>query len=436
MERFASLLGLVAIMGLAWLMSPHRREVRLRIVLGGLFLQFAFAVLILRTDVGLRCFALAKTVFVAVVNCVRDGTQFVFGAEFMRQDFVASSFAFQALPTIIFFSALMSLLYYYGVMQWIIAGLAWLMRRTLGTSAAETLSVAANIFVGQTEAPLVIRPYLAGMTQSELMTVMVGGFATVAGGVLAAYAAMGVDAGHLLTASVISAPAALLLAKIMQPEVERPRTLDGENSQKPRAKSPVKSESNRSQPTDADARRERSDHDERPVNAIHAVASGASDGMKLAINVAAMIVAFLGLIALVNLFLGWLGAQFGFPPGSWTLQRGLGYVFWPLAWLMGVETKDCLQVGQLLGVKMAANEFLAFDQLARLPKGALSPRSVVLCTYALCGFANFGSIGIQIGGIGPLAPSRRGDLARLGLRAMIGGTLAACMTACVVGVLI
>ncbi len=409
MERAISALGLAVMVLLAWGMSSRRGQLPWRIVLGGLALQFAFAWVTLHTEPGRAFFRGANDLFVLLVGCTDKGTEFVFGREFMQRPDVLSSFAFRALPTIIFFSALMSLLYYLGLMQWIIRGLAWVMQRSLRTSGAETLSAAANIFVGQTEAPLVVAPYLKEMTRSELMAVMVGGFATVAGGVLAVYVTQfGVSAAHLLTASVISAPAALLVAKVMEPETEVPKTL---GSVQAMVKSPAQ-------------------------NAIHAVALGTTDGLKLALNVGAMLIAFLAIIHVANLILGWAGGQLGYPDLS--LELMLGYLFWPLAWLMGVESKDCWAVGQLMGIKMVGNEFLAYAQLHQwTAEGThqLSQRSVVLATYALCGFANFGSIGIQLGGIGALVPERRGELAQLGLRAMLGGTLAACMTASVVGVL-
>ncbi|HRX78723.1 MAG TPA: nucleoside transporter C-terminal domain-containing protein, partial [Pirellulaceae bacterium] len=326
------------------------------------------------------------------------------------------SFAFGVLPTIIVFSSLMSVLYYFGVVQFVVSIMARIMQKTLGVSGAESLSAAANVFVGHTEAPLVIRPYLDDMTQSELNAVMIGGFATISGGLLAAYAGMGIDAGHLVTASVISAPAALLIAKIMQPETETPHTLGTIKVEVPR----------------------------QGVNAIEAAAIGATDGMKLAINVAAMLIAFLALIAMLDAAIALTGWAIGFRTSdgesTWSLATVLGYSFAPIAWLMGIERGDCLQAGQLLGLKTVANEFIAYQQLGEWTSASstadLSPRTVKIMTYALSGFSNFGAIGIQIGGIGGLAPSRRSDLARLGLRAMIGGALACCMTACVAGVLI
>ena len=289
------------------------------------------------------------------------------------------------------------------------------MQQTVGVSGAESLSAAANVFVGHTEAPLVIRPYIEKMTASELHAVMVGGFATISGGLLAAYAGMGISAGHLVTASVISAPAALLISKILQPETETPQTMGSVEIQVPR----------------------------KGVNVIEAAAIGATDGMKLALNVAAMLLAFLALIAMMDGAVGGLGWLLGFRDASgattWSLATGLGYAFAPLAWLMGIESSDCLRAGELLGLKTVANEFIAYEQLGRWlhpdSEVQLSERSVRILTYALSGFANFGAIGIQIGGIGGIAPNRRADLARFGLRAMVGGALACCMTACIAGVL-
>ncbi len=406
MERYISALGLFVMIGLAWLMSTHRRRVNWRLVAMGLLLQFSFAWLTLRTETGRLTFDALGQLFSHVLDFVDAGASFVFGKDFRNY-----YFAFRVLPTIIFFSSLMSVLYYLGVMQRIVKMMSWVMQHTMHTSGAESLSAAANIFVGQTEAPLVIRPYVKRMTNSELMTIMVGGFATIAGGVMAAYVGMGIDAGHLMTASIISAPAGLLIAKVLQPEVDQPDTLGRVASELPQTSS----------------------------NVIEAAADGASEGLKLALNVAAMLIAFLGLIALLDWCLGSIGS-FYFAQ-KWSLSKLLGYSFSPLAWLMGVPRQDCIAVGELLGIRMVANEFIAYEKLAEWIKhppasGALTERSRVLLTYALCGFANFGSIGIQIGGIGSLAPERRSDLARLGLRAMLGGTLACFMTACVAGVLL
>lgn len=414
MERLISLLGLFTMIGFAWLMSSQRRRFQVRVVLGGLLLQFGLALLILRTRPGQLVFDRIGKFFERLLEFVDAGSMFVFGEQFEEH-----AFAFKVLPTIIFFSALMSALYHLGIVQKIVMAFAWLMQQTLRTSGAETLAAAANVFVGQTEAPLVIRPYVATMTQSELMSLMVGGFATVAGGVLAAYVDLGINAGHLVTASVISAPAALLIAKIMQPEVDRPKTLGRVDVHVPQTS----------------------------ANLIEAVSIGAADGLKLALNVAAMLIAFLALLAMMDAGLGIVGRVTGHLLGyenwqdwNWSLAAIFGYVFAPFAWLMGIEWNDCLPAGQLLGEKIVMTEFVAYGHLSQwLKEGSdvsLSPRSVVILTYALCGFANFGSIGIQIGGIGGIAPDRRTDLAKLGLRAMIGGTLAAFMTACVAGILV
>ena len=423
--RGISFVGLFAMIGLAWLMSRHKRQFPLRVVIGGLVLQASFALMILHTRAGERVFDELGDFFTRILSFVDAGSEFVFGAEYSHH-----LFAFQVLPTIVFFSALMSILYHLGVVQIVVSLFARVMQYVLGTSGAESLSAAANIFVGQTEAPLVVRPYVAGMTQSELMAVMVGGFATIAGGVLAAYVGMIGEAyaGHFMTASVISAPAALLIAKVMLPEVEHPQTLGVVEIEV----------------------------EKTTVNVVEAAAAGATDGMKLAINVAAMLIAFIALIAMGDAAIGLLGQGanwlvvkamnvFGTsvdpqPLGEWTLTGGLGYLFAPLAWMMGIESRDCLPAGQLLGTKVIATEFVAYLQLGEwMAEGSdvqLTDRTKVILTYALSGFANFGSIGIQIAGIGGIAPERRSDLALLGVRAMIGGTLACCMTGCIAGVLI
>lgn len=397
---------------LAWLMSSHKRKFPWRIVIAGVILQFVLAVLTLRTTPGLWFFSVIGDFFTVMLGFTDKGAEFLFGKDF-REHF----FAFKVLPTIIFFSCFMSILYYLGVMQHLVKGLAFLMQKTLGTSGAETLSASANIFLGQTEAPLVIKPYLPGMTRSELNAVMVGGFSTISGGVLAAFVDMGIDPGHLVTASVISAPASLLVAKIMQPETEQPLTLGTVQVETPKV----------------------------GVNVIEAAAVGATDGLRLALNVGAMLIAFTALIALGDFVISatgdfisehtvFIGAR------DWSLQSLLGVLFAPFAWLIGVESKDCWRAGELLGVKMFATEFIAYDMLStwRKPDSGvqLSDRTIVIMTYALCGFSNFASIGIQIGGLGAMAPERQSDLARLGLRAMLGGTLACMMTACVAGLLV
>lgn len=429
MERLISLFGLFVMILLAWLMSSNKRRVSPRIIVGGLLLQFVFAACIIWTPPGMKApvgqwLSVAVSLFFEQLQgFVEAGSSFMFGIypREMEEGFPPSlvllrSFAFGVLPTIIVFSSLMSVLYYFGIVQVVVSVLARIMQKTLAVSGAESLSAAANVFVGHTEAPLVIRPYLDEMTKSELNAVMVGGFATISGGLLAAYVGLGIDAGHLVTASVISAPAALLIAKVMQPETEIPQTLGSAN---------------------VEVRR-------RGVNVIEAAALGATDGMKLALNIAAMLIAFLALIAMLDALIGWSGWLIGFRTErgepSWSLATVLGYSFAPIAWLMGIESGDCVPAGQLLGLKTVANEFIAYQQLGEWTSAntttTLSPRTVTIMTYALSGFSNFGAIGIQIGGIGGLAPSRQSDLAKLGLRAMIGGALACCMTACVAGILI
>ena len=413
MHRLISVLGILVFIGLAWLMSSHKRRVNPRIIVGGLLLQFVFAAIILQTTYGSQFFDALDFAFTTLLSCVNAGSEFVFGPGFAEH-----FFAFKVLPTIIFFSAFMSIFYYYGVMQFVVSLFARLMQISLGTSGAETLSAAANIFVGQTEAPLVIRPYISTMTISELNAIMIGGFATMAGGVLAAYVDMGISAKHLLSASVMAAPAGLMIAKILQPEVGEPKTLG-------HVKLDVKDPS---------------------ANVLEAVSNGAVSGLQLALNVGAMLIVFLALIALVNLILGWVGAQFGYVVGEgeniqyvWSLNAALGWIFQPFAWLMGIAWSDCARAGELLGLKMAANEFIAYAQLAEWsePDSAveISERTRQIMTYALCGFANFSSIGIQLGGIGGIAPERRGDLARLGFRAMLGGTLVAFINACVANIM-
>ncbi len=504
---------------LAWLMSNHKGKFPWRMVLFGVGLQFALAFITIKTIPGQLFFGAIGDFFTKLLEFTDKGSSFVFGASF-KDHF----FAFKVLPTIVFFSCLMTMLYYIGAMQWMVKVMAFVMQKTLGTSGAETLSASANIFLGQTEAPLVIKPYLATMTQSELNAVMVSGFAGVSGGVLAAFVSYGIDAGHLVTASVISAPASLLLAKVMLPETEKPATLGVDRIEPP----PV------------------------GANLLEAAAIGASDGLKLALNVAAMLIAFLALIALLDWCVQMTGDGVAAVTGwqdaaDWSMEKALGALFAPLAWVMGIEWSDSGKGGQLLGLKTFANEFLAYTQLGewiaadkatlteilksagklaadadpetikealkhwmQVDRSAIDelvsqtrdhnwifhsretltavlqvagelkdkadpttvdaalkqwmaadqtaldellrqaqhqgyqihftrmvqPRSVTILTYALCGFSNFSSIGIQIGGLGAMAPERQGDFARLGLKAMLCGALATCMTACVAGILI
>lgn len=409
MERAISALGLVVFVGISYAFSINRRAIRWRLVLWGIALQLIFALLILKTTAGFAVFKFLGDVVSQFLNFSDAGAKFVFGDNF-EEHFVA----FKVLPTIIFFSSFITVLYHYGILQRVVKGVAWLMMKTMGTSGAESLSCAANIFVGQTEAPLLIKPYVATMTQSELHAVMTGGFATIAGGVMAAYISFGVSAEHLIAASVMSAPAALAISKLLFPETEKSLTAGVVQIEV--------------EPTTA--------------NVIDAAAVGASEGMKLALNVAAMLIAFLGLLALVNALLGWMGARFGLPQLS--LEWIFSYLLAPVAWLMGVPWADCGQVGVLLGKKTILNEFIAYLDLktlidngrksASLP--TISARSQIIATYALCGFSNIGSIGIQIGGIGGIAPERQADLALLGIRAMIAGSLACFITAAIAGMLL
>jgi CNT family concentrative nucleoside transporter len=402
MERFISVLGLAVFVGLSYVFSVDRRAVKWPPVLWGIALQLIFAILILKTAPGLAVFKFLGDLVTQFLNFSDAGSKFIFGDNF-AEHFIA----FKVLPTIIFFSSFIALLYHYGILQRVVQAVAWGMIKTMKTSGAETLSCAANIFIGQTEAPLLIKPYLATMTLSELHAVMTGGFATIAGGVMAAYISFGVPAQHLIAASVMSAPAALAISKLLYPETEKSLTAGAVE---------LKVE-------------------QVYANAIDAVASGASDGLKLAANVAAMLIAFLGLLAFFNALLGWFGGLVSLPQLS--LEWIFSYLMAPVAWLMGVPWADCGQVGIVLGKKTILNEFIAYlDLMELVKKQAISERSQIISTYALCGFSNIGSIGIQIGGIGAIAPLRQGDLARLGVRAMIAGSLACFMTACIAGMLI
>ncbi|MEM9905531.1 MAG: NupC/NupG family nucleoside CNT transporter [Cyanobacteria bacterium P01_D01_bin.44] len=402
MERLIALLGLGVFVGFAYLISVDRRAVRWQTILWGLGLQLLFALFILRTPIGLSIFQSLGSGVSAFLDFSDAGASFVFGENF--QDFF---FAFKVLPTIIFFSAFISLLYHYNILQWVVSIVARLMVRTMKTSGSETLSAAGNIFVGQTEAPLLIKPYVSTMTMSELHAVMTGGFATIAGGVLAAYVSFGVPAEHLIAASVMSAPAALAISKLMFPETQE---------------SPTRGEVSL-------------EVEKTSANAIDAIANGTLDGLKLALNIGAMFIAFLGILAAVNALFGTVGGWFGYPELS--LELILATLLAPIAWLMGVPWADCSAVGMLLGKKTILNEFIAYvDLQALIEDEAISERAIVIATYALCGFANLGSIGVQIGGIGGIAPNRQADLAKIGVRAMVAGTLACFMTACIAGILL
>ncbi len=402
MERLISALGLLCMIAIAFGLSTKRKAIKWRPVLTGTLLQILLGVLVLKTSAGRAVFETAKNLVNQITGYTAEGSAFLFGP-LATDSNLGYIFAIQVLPTIVFVGCVTGILYHLGIMQKIVQGFAWVMMRLLKTSGAESLSAAANIFVGQTEAPLIVKPYIARMTNSELMALMSGGFATIAGGVLIAYAGMGIDAGHLLAASVMSAPAALVCAKLMVPETEISETADT-----------VKA-----------------DFEKTTVNVIDAATTGAGDGLKLALNVGAMLLAFVALIAMLNGLIGWVGGWFGLETLSF--QQILGWLFSPLAWLLGIPWQDAFSAGVLLGEKTVLNEFVAYAHLQEQIE-MLSPRTTTILTYALCGFANFSSIAIQIGGIGAIAPERRHDLARLGIRALIAGTLACFMTACVAGI--
>lgn len=405
MERMISLLGLVVMLGIAFALSENKKHIQWRTVISGIVLQFVFGLIILKTDFGRNLFDSIGKGFNAILGYTGEGAKFLFGGLATPSESLGFIFATMVLPTIIFMSALMSVLYHIGVMQKVVEVMAKVMMKVMKTSGAESLAAAANIFVGQTEAPLVIKPYVNLMTKSEIMCLMTGGMATVAGGVLAAYVGFGIDAGHLLAASVMSAPAALVCAKLMVPEMEVSATAGVVKVNLPKM----------------------------ATNVIDAAATGASDGLKLAVNVAAMLLAFIALVAMLNGILGALGGLVGFPQLSFELI--MGYLNAPVAWLLGVPWEDCLKVGAILGKKIVLNEFVGYlDLIAQ--KGQISERATILTTYALCGFANFSSIAIQLGGIGTMAPEKRPTLAKYGMYSLIGGTLACYMTACIAGLFI
>src|SRR3989440_11088647 len=416
--RLISALGLVAMVGCAWLLSNKRKLFPWRTVIWGMLLQFVFAIFILKTPIGLRLFQGAQVVMDQLNACAYEGAKMVFGplgdGEMLRKTFGPSGgyvFAISVTATIILISSLSSLFYHWGVLQKVVAAMAWVMMKTMRTSGSESLAGATNIFLGQTEAALVIKPYLPKMTQSEMMALMVTGMSTIATGVMAVYAGMeGLSAGHILTASVLGAPAGLLASKVMFPETEPSET--GERCHFETKKT--------------------------ATNSIDALCTGASEGAMLSINVMGMLIAFVALVALVNGLVIWpqhaLGMQSPF-----TIQQMLGWMNAPFAWLMGVPWNDCPFIGRILGERIVLNEFVGYLDLSTFVKtnpGAVDPRSVTLASYALCGFANFSSIAIQIGGIGALTPERRHDLARLGLKSMIAGVLACYLFAAVVGVII
>ena len=406
MEQYTGILGIIVLLSISFLLSNNRSLVDNNIIFWGLGLQFSFAFIILKTSFGEKLFFYFNIFIVKLISFADAGSDFLF-TSFIPEvgyDQALLNFAFRALPVIIFFSSLIAVTYHLGIIQFVIKNISLLMEKTMKTSGAETLSISANIFVGQTEAPILIRPYISLMTKSELMTVMVGGFATVAGSVMALYVTWLNNipdiAGHLLAASVMSAPAALMVAKIIYPETKSLKTI---NSNKINLKS-------------------------NDNNIVDAVGRGATEGLKLAANVAAMLIAFISMVAMINFVLGLLGTS---------MQEILGLLFKPLAWTMGVPWKDAEVVGTLMGEKIVLTELIAFRDLSDyVTKNILSERSIIITSYALCGFANFGSIGIQLGGIGSMAPERKKDLSRIVFKAMLGGAIASWLTASIVGIII
>jgi CNT family concentrative nucleoside transporter len=404
--RFTGILGILAVLLAAYLGSTNRRQIRWRTVIWGLGLQFCFAFLVLRFDYGQRAMTWAGGVVNAMLASTAAGTKVLFGALGTPNTSLGSIFAFQVLPTIIFISAFFAVLYHIGLMQIIIRGMAWVMLKTMRISGAESMNVAASIFMGQTEAPLTIRPFLSKATRSELMVIMTSGMAHVSGGIMAMYISQGIEARHLLSAVIMTSPGTILVAKMLVPETEVPATEGKVVIPK--------------------------DELHKEENLIGAIARGTIDGGKLAMNVAIMLISFLALVALLDSLLLWTHglAYMHWVPGS--LGQILGYAFAPVAWLIGVPWHDCLAIGNLLGTRMALNEVIAYIALGA-QKATLAPRSFTIATFALCGFANLGSIGMQIGGIGALVPERRNDLAKLGIRAMLAGTMANLISASIAG---
>ena len=410
MGRFTGILGLLTMLGLAYAFSTNRRAISKKTVVWGLSLQVVFAIFVLKIEFGRRLFEKAGDAVNRLLGYSFEGSKFVFGGLGAQEKPMGFFFAFQVLPTVIFIAAFFAVLYHYGIMQFIIKLAAKVMTRFMGASGAESLNVAASIFMGQTEAPLTIRPFLPDLTRSELMTVMTSGMAHVSGGIMAAYIFFGIEPKHLLSAVIMTAPGAILISKMLVPETEVPKT----------AGRVVMSEEEVSA--------------EKSENLLGAIARGTTDGLGLALNIAAMLIAFLALIALANGLLGGIHNRLGvWFPGS--LQQIFGTLFAPVAWVIGVPWRDCSAIGNLLGTRMVLNELVAFSMLGP-QKAMLDPRSFTIATFALCGFANLSSIGIQLGGIGALAPNKRGELARLGIRAMLAGTMANLMSASIAGMLL
>jgi concentrative nucleoside transporter, CNT family len=409
MGRFVGVLGMAVLLGLAYLFSTARKAIQLKTILWGLGLQLAFGIFVLKFGLGRIIFQKLGDAVNKLLSFAFAGSEFVFGNLGVHGSSFGFIFAFQVLPTIIFIAAVFAFLYHIGVMQLFIRAFAWVMTRVMGASGAESLDIAASIFMGQTEAPLTIRPFLNKLTKSELMCVMTCGMAHVSGGIMAAYIASGVEAKHLLTAVIMTAPGTLLMAKMLVPETEQPLT----------------------------AGRVQMPEMEKEANFLGAISRGTSDGLQLAINVGAMLISFIALLALVDYLVGGAHNWLAFHHLPWfpnSLEQFFGWIFSPIAWLIGIPWKDAGVIGNLLGTRMTINEVVAFAKLGQL-KSALDPRSFTIATFALCGFANFSSIGIQIGGIGALAPEQRGQLAKFGIRAMLAGTMANLMSACIVGIL-
>ncbi len=407
MGRFTGVLGLLSMLGLAYLFSTDRRAIKFKMVVWGLGLQIAFAFLVFYWTLGRDLIQRAGDAVNRILAYAFVGSEFVFGELGKQRSSIGFIFAFQVLPAIIFIASLFALLYYLGVMQVIIRAAAWAMQRFMGASGAESLNVAASIFMGQTEAPLTIRPFLPDLTESELMTIMTSGMAHVSGGIMAAYIAFGIEARHLLTAVIMTAPGTLLISKMLVPETGAPKTMGVVHME----------------------------NVERDSNFLAAIARGTVEGLSMAVNVGAMLVAFLALIALTNGILGGLHNWLGPHGAMWfpsSLQQIFGWIFAPVAFVIGIPWHDCAQIGNLLGTRMVLNELVAFSFLGPM-KGALDPRSFTIATFALCGFANFSSIGMQIGGIGALAPNQSKQLAKFGIRAMLAGTMANLMSASIVG---
>jgi CNT family concentrative nucleoside transporter len=411
MERFTGILGLLTMLGLAYAFSTNRRAINKKTVVWGLGLQVVFAVFVLKVEIGRVLFQKAGDAVNRLLSYAFVGSRFVFGELGAQGSSMGFFFAFQVLPTVIFIAAFFAVLYHYGIMQFIIKLAAKVMTRFMGASGAESLNVAASIFMGQTEAPLTIRPFLPDLTRSELMTVMTSGMAHVSGGIMAAYIAFGIEPKHLLSAVIMTAPGTILMSKMLVPETEVPKT----------AGRVVMSEE------EEDA--------EKHENLLGAIARGTTDGLGLALNIAAMLIAFLALIALANGVLGGIHNHLGIAWFPSSLQQIFGVLFAPIAWVIGVPWHDCAAIGNLLGTRMVLNELVAFSMLGP-QRAVLDPRSFTIATFALCGFANLSSIGIQLGGIGALAPNKRGELAKLGIRAMLAGTMANLMSASIAGMLL